>query len=156
MNATPPHTHQENLDQIGSTEAAEARRERMELIAANVAELSGLALDWAVAKSLGLEEETLDPITWMETAHPSGCYGFSTDPGQGGSIAQQHSITTTRCNDLYFPTGNESGEFYERYFKATDPGGTKAYGPAPLVAAMRCLVAAKLGKVIQIPQALVA
>lgn len=33
-----------------------------------------------------------------------------------------------RLNDLYFPQGNEHGEYFEPYYRATDRWGNKAYG----------------------------
>ena len=36
-----------------------------------------------------------------------------------------------RLKDLYFPKGNEKGEFYEPYYQAEDDKGNKGYGRTP-------------------------
>lgn len=46
-------------------------------------------------------------------------------------------ITIVRCNDLYFPKGNEHGDYYETYFKAT-AGPFLAYGNTAIEAANNC------------------
>ncbi|NDB69110.1 MAG: DUF2591 domain-containing protein, partial [Methylocystaceae bacterium] len=43
------------------------------------------------------------------------------------------------------------GAYTENFWKATRNSST-AYGATPLIAAMRCYVASKLGNEIQIPQ----
>ena len=68
------------------------------------AELSGAALDWAVAKCEGLDEETLDPITFIETAYPSGGYAYSTNWSQGGAIIERDWLNICK---------HESGEYWQ-------------------------------------------
>jgi hypothetical protein len=43
-------------------------------------------------------------------------------------------MTITKLNDLYFPQGNEHGEYYEAYYKAVDSAGRIAYGRTPALA----------------------
>jgi hypothetical protein len=107
-------------------------------------ELTGDKLDWAVAKSLGLEAETLDPITWGCTAYPSGCYNYSTRWAQGGPIIEREKINT-----VWYGTWLAS--------MPADSTGESAgfYGPTPLIAAMRCYVASKLGDEVEIPKELI-
>lgn len=47
-------------------------------------------------------------------------------------------VEFTRLNDLYFPQGNEKGEYYEPYWKATieDNNG---YGATQELAVLHCL-----------------
>lgn len=138
------------------------------------AQLIGPALDWAVAKIEGyqcyINHDAFGPgeheVVYVngETGdwHHNGNWRASTNWSQGGPLIEKHDINTIRCNDLYFPKGNEHGDFYEPYWEATIDGGTdagiplyKTYGPTPLIAAMRCLVDAKLGDTVQIPSELI-
>jgi len=109
-------------------------------------ELIGPALDWAVAKCEGfitnqsweLQQRLLDRF-----------YNPSTDWAQGGPIIEREKIAVThgRLMDLSFVE-----------WHATDlPVGDNAYtwrGPTPLLAAMRCYVASKLGDEVEIPEEL--
>ena len=122
-------------------------------------ELTGSALDWAVAKCLGEDEsETLDPLTWVYTAKPTGCWDFSTDPSQAHPIIERERISTIPTVDggwaAYVPDGTrwvprsqDGVEIYNWAHKQT--------GPTPLIAAMRCYVASKLGDEIEVPEELV-
>lgn len=62
----------------------------------------------------------------------------------------REGIAITKCNNLYFPKGNEKGDTYEPYVKAL-MGSTVAFGPTSLIAAMRCFVASKMGPEIEVP-----
>lgn len=104
-------------------------------------ELTEAALDWAVAKALGAETE----------------YNFETDKGWlgpeyqsdwkwGGPIIERERF---RLEPMYQDSGwlaFSSDEF--------DPNKRVGFGPSPLVAAMRCLVASKFGDEIEIPEEL--
>ena len=107
-------------------------------------QLTDAVLDWAVAKCIGeTEEETLDPLTWLHTAKPTGCWDFSTKWSQGGPIIERERMTIAldacgweaRCYD---------GEAEPWVFT----------GPTPLVAAMRCYVASKMGDQVELPDEL--
>lgn len=119
-------------------------------------ELTGAALDWAVGKILGLDDETLDPITWIETAHPTRCYDYSTDWAHGGPIIEREGIATREIP----PVSGGNGYIFTRRWIAEMflfPGGPRravAYGTTPLVAAMRCYVAPKLGDEVDVPEEL--
>ena len=93
-------------------------------------ERTEFALDWAVAKCEG--------GTWCAAYTPS------TDWAQGGPIIEREAIQLTP--DEYTGTWSaymtNEGEPYE---------GT---GQTPLIAAMRCYVASKLGDDIEIPEEL--
>ena len=105
-------------------------------------ELIGAALDWAVAKCEG--------VTVLPKMR-GGCYVtlnkgetvllcYSTDWAQGGPIIEREKITI-------FQTGKDwMGYIWE---------DTESFAPTPLIAAMRCYVASKLGDEVEIPEGLV-
>jgi hypothetical protein len=41
-------------------------------------------------------------------------------------------MTIIKLNDLYFPQGNEHGQYFEPYYKAIDDKGYTGYGNSPL------------------------
>ena len=97
------------------------------------AELTGAALDWAVAKCEGFP---------VRDGFDDNCPEYSTNWAQGGPIIEREAIQITP--DEYTGTWSaymtNEGEPYE---------GT---GTTPLIASMRCYVAAKLGDDIEIPK----
>ena len=98
-----------------------------------VSELTGAALDWAVAKC---------EKNWA--FEPDGCDSYSTDWAQGGPIIEREGITVARRGKHSFsPWGAvlQEFEFDEE-------------GPTPLIAAMRCYVASKLGDEVEVPEEL--
>jgi hypothetical protein len=100
-------------------------------------ELTGIALDWAVAMADRVKIIVLDKqIVWPED------YAPSTDWAQGGPIIERERINVDPSPD--------SPEWYGYY----DNHGKWHGGPTPLIAAMRCYVAAKLGDDIEIPEEL--
>lgn len=117
-------------------------------------ELTGAALDWAVAKCEGRQEpEVVDnfAVAW----YTWGNTHYSTDWAQGGPIIERERLTVMYDDDWKFdPTDPEdNGERWmantnDVYYEPT------AYGPTPLIAAMRCYVASKLGDDIDIPEEL--
>jgi hypothetical protein len=120
-------------------------------------ELQGAALDWAVAKCEGVWVEYVDDeITQCLLQKPSGRYAPSTDWAQGGPIIERESIFVLR----------EQSGFKGRRLWAATSGANKAvglnedsiklyrdafyFGPTPLIAAMRCYVASKLGDEVEV------
>lgn len=93
-------------------------------------ELTDRALDWAVNQ---IEECCDDPYPPM----------FSTNWAQGGPIIEREEIylNPNNGNDLWFA-------------ETTIDGPRGEYGPTPLIAAMRCFVASKLGDEVEIPEEL--
>ena len=128
------------------------------------AELIGRQLDWAVAKcEFGGADEWSDECDFdldvvADMSHYGGRFSPSTDPAQAYPIIEQEAISTVRCNDLYFPKGNERGDYYEQYWRAksinSEGWPRQTYGPTPLIAAMRCYCASKLGDTVEIPEEL--
>lgn len=113
-------------------------------------ELQGPALDWAVVKCEGRREPEL--LNDFATAWFTwGNVHYSTDWAHGGPIIEREEIGIKRnspCSD---------GRQWEASpsITAKGAGGKWGYGPTPLVAAMRCYVASKLGEEVEIPEELV-
>lgn len=124
-----------------------------QMIEMKTTELIGPALDWAAAKAEGLEEETLDPLTWECTAYPSGCYNYSTEWSQGGPLIEQNGIEVF-CN-LSAEQASRFKDASPDWRACMNRGRSEhSYGPTPLIAAMRCLCATKLGEVVMVPKEL--
>ena len=92
-------------------------------------ELTGPALDWAVNQ---IEECCDDPCTPL----------FSTNWAQGGPIIEREGIELL-CETVGFR------------WVAMPQKGPEWSGPTPLIAAMRCFVASKLGDEVDVPDELV-
>jgi len=109
-------------------------------------ELTGAALDWAVAKCEGLKI-TISLSEKYSAAVFSEKYEDFFDPSvswfQGGPIVHRERMTLEGHNE-----GWQAIKFHD-----IRPW-TKATGPTPLIAAMRCLVASKLGDEVEIPEEL--
>ena len=115
-------------------------------------ELTGAALDWAVAKCEG--------VTWM--AFPGYLYQhgeghYSTDWAQGGPIIEREQLSV---EPLYTADGLDCWVAFGHNLRYDDHGNyiqgsdNRQYGPTPLIAAMRCYVASKLGDDIDVPEEL--
>ena len=105
-------------------------------------ELTGAALDWAVAKCEGLMmgKIAIDGIT-------QGFYKPSINWAQGGPIIEREQLEvmpTTEC-------GNGGEEQWEVRKFLSECELFAQYGPTPLIAAMRCYVASKLGDTVEVP-----
>lgn len=111
--------------------------------------LSGIALDWAVAKCEGLLDQ------WGVCA-PVG-FKPSTDWSQGGPIIErQINKIWKNLNGTYGAQIKYRVPYYSKTYDA-DIGADaflNKHGPTPLVAAMRCYVAHKLGDEVEIPEEL--
>ncbi len=111
-----------------------------------VSELQGAALDWAVAMCAGyqgnaslkrnnpLDDGALEHL-WLKDYKPS------TNWAQGGPIIEREGIDLKRITDALWDAHMNNVNFYED-------------GPTPLIAAMRCYVASKLGDDIELPEEL--
>jgi hypothetical protein len=100
-------------------------------------ELTGAALDWAVTKAEGFDHEV--------TSSEWGMWGWATDWAQGGPIIEREKIDV-----IADPNGKDvwMGRLYQNRAEY------KAFAATPLIAAMRCYVASKLGDDINIPEEL--
>jgi hypothetical protein len=107
-------------------------------------ELTGAALDWAVAQ---IEKPRLSQSFARKNAvvlTHGGLYAPAIDWSQGGPIIERDEISVNWANGQWQAhTVNDQDE-YEQI----------EYGPTPLIAAMRCYVASKLGDEIEIPKEL--
>ncbi len=131
-----------------------------EMVDCPVAELDGIALDYAVALVEGGHSLSVDGFTWWFTLE-----GLSRVLGQGwGSIGYQPSREWQHGGPIIEREGitlrvnaNVSGH----WVAFIDFGGSnrkieaRHTGPTPLVAAMRCHVASKLGDSVKIPKGLI-
>ena len=105
------------------------------------AELQGAALDLAVARAMGRKPN--DFGWWWDNFKPS------TNWAQGGPIIELEGITTA-------PYSTHNGVIKEWKAGRDWPMSHFPYylGPTPLVAAMRCYVASKMGDTVDIPEEL--
>lgn len=117
------------------------------------ADLTGRALDWAVASLEGATYLHTDGIVWHFTLNGRPkvlhlgwardlAYSPSTAWAQGGPLIELGRI------DLF-----RSGAVWDASTGGRHPNVCQS-GPTPLVAAMRCLVASRLGESVDIPEGL--
>jgi hypothetical protein len=107
--------------------------------------LQGAALDWAVAKCEGVSVENVnDGITKCLLMSMGGRFSPSTNWAQGGPIIEREELTLS-CH-------------WQRPYAikvlADEKRVVQGNGPTPLIAAMRCLVASRLGDTIDLPEEL--
>ena len=102
-------------------------------------ELAGAALNWMGAKCEGNEIAIRKGFLWI----PTEC--FSTDWSQGGPIIEREKIGVITSPD---DASVWIGSVFEPEWKFNRTGST------PLIAAMRCYVASKLGDEVEIPEEL--
>ena len=118
-------------------------------------ELTGIALDWAVAKCEGATDFWFDTVAthWVKLDGKDRAlrYGWaqsylpSTNWAQAGPIIDREKISIDYRDTFDWWVAYVNGGTDEEY------GCT---GPTPLIAAMRCYVASKLGDEIEIPKEL--
>lgn len=115
-------------------------------------ELIGPALEWAVASIEALPKDRLH-LFYGKPAIDRECLGridtlrceFSTNWAQGGPIIERERINTR----------DEVTRWAAWMWDKTRCGDVSYYGPTPLIAAMRCYVASRLGKEVEVPDELV-
>lgn len=117
-------------------------------------ELTGAALDWAVAS---IEKLPMDLLVWeyslpvvkrtvLGHTDTLRCE-FSTNWAQGGPIIEREGVTVSKEKGCW------SAYFRDNLFE--DDGSEHwQTGPTPLIAAMRCFVASKLGDEVEVPEEL--
>ena len=120
-------------------------------------ELIGRSLDYAVAIALGGTDLGFDTVaTWWiiidgkDRALSRGWsaaqnFSPSTDWNQGGPIIEQEDMKITRWDDYPNWTAHHP----------LDPNRFSLRGDTPLIAAMRCYVASKLGDEVEVPDELI-
>ena len=117
----------------------------MSMIEVKTAELSGAALDWAVAEVEGLDASvascTPPDCETRYYAYVKSPYKPSRDWWQGGSLIEKYQVSITYHNAP------------DKTSLATLASTHPAFecGETVLIAACRAIVAAKLGDTVQIP-----
>ena len=115
-------------------------------------ELTGPKLDWLVAKCMGYVEQGVygtpefrDSGVYLRycDAVLNSCYSPTTDWAQAGPILERERITIRQWTNMpsihaYMP----------------HDGAPWGAGLTPLIAAMRCYVASKLGREVEVPEEL--
>lgn len=123
-------------------------------------ELTGAALDWAVAKADGsLPFDKDGAVCWRDDERGNvirAAWTPSTDWSQGGPIIKRELLAVDPVTDAmaFSPAFYAMGGTHGWVAAACREGHCYAYGPTPLIAAMRCYVASKLGDEIDIPEEL--
>jgi hypothetical protein len=121
------------------------------------ADLTGPALDWAVAACMGYTNlhhrklkgyEVLTtvlamdaPYGWVELSD----LNYSNDWAHGGPIIEREIVSIDK---------EDGGKRWAAFMWRSDRDLQKMIGPTPLIAAMRCYVASKLGDEIEVPKEL--
>jgi hypothetical protein len=118
--------------------------------------LTGAQLDWAVAKAEGIATIQCLPNKYphiVRRADNGKNWHPSTGWTQGGPIIEREGISVSRFNDECIDVTESC-----RWFTSTKNGDccdeNAKMGPTPLIAAMRCFVAAKLGDSVDVPEEL--
>ena len=128
-----------------------------------VSEAKDQVLDYLVAKCEGRgfvfgETDYTDGHTYQRgTAQATGPH-YSTDWSQGGPIIEREELSV---EPLYTAGGLDCWQAFGHNLRYDDHGNyiqgsdNRQYGPTPLIAAMRCYVASKLGDDVEVPEELV-
>ena len=122
-------------------------------------ELIDAALDWAVAKCEGIEiniDNLYDPPTkagvvlryGLDDGDVECLFQPSTDWAQAGPIIEREGVELRMS---YSDGGERDGWTAQVWAHETT---VFEYGPTPLIAAMRCYVASKLGDTVELPEEL--
>ncbi len=102
-------------------------------------ELTGAALDWAVAKCEGASADTLESfVDGMRCADDDN---YSTSWELGGPLIEREGIALWPNGTAPWDASVLNGKYVES-------------GPTPLIAAMRCYCCSKLGETVEVPEEL--
>jgi hypothetical protein len=128
--------------------------------------LTGVILDWAVAKCEAEAVELISARMITERRHVNltpeevaslpapkpylvipgvGNAAYSTNWSQGGPIIERECITLVNA---------DGDDVWSAYPIADNPVAHRRSGSTPLIAAMRCYVASKMGDIVEIPDQL--
>ena len=107
-------------------------------------ELTGAALDWAVAKCEGIGLGPRGSVVYYHEGEPA-MWQPSTDPSQAYPIIFREGIGTYQLNNEWSAHCPVNGSSIHACCD----------GPTPLIAAMRAYVASKLGGTVDVPEELV-
>jgi hypothetical protein len=110
-----------------------------------VSEITSLQLDWIVTDLEGVK--TYGIKDWLEQRPYTVGNRWSTDWAQSGPIIERERIALTAYLRADLVTHWRAVAFTS--------GTVPMYGETPLIAAMRCYVASKLGDEVEVPNELV-
>lgn len=119
------------------------------------AELTGPALDWAVTKCEEDDNMMVDAMAKCGSIFYG--YHYSTDWSQGGPIIERELLEVSPhfCSAS---AGNKWKGAWEWVAYVLGPNNqddnSEQHGSTPLIAAMRCYVASKLGNEVEVPEEL--
>ncbi len=118
-------------------------------------ELSGLALDWAVAEIEGRKRIQTTRKQFGINQPVKVVPAYSTNWNQGGPLIEKYNVQTS-YNGNGFPRST-TGKYWCAY--VCKPSGQEELpsggGSTPLIAACRAIVASKLGDEVDVPEGLV-
>jgi hypothetical protein len=104
-----------------------------------VSEATGVVLDWLVNQCEGGRWEAAESFrNYHEDEAEQGRFHYSTNWAQGGPIIEREKLQVYASVTQWTSCDNF--------------GNRQAFGPTPLIAAMRCYVASKLGDEVEVPQ----
>ena len=109
-------------------------------------ELSGVALDWAVAKCEPNPENVTHQNGVIRRQPVQYVFSPSIDWAQGGPIIEREGLTVEYLHDSRWIARHPIAKRHSRPIFGE--------GTTPLIAAMRCYVASKLGDEVEIPEEL--
>lgn len=127
------------------------------MVKVKVSELTGPALDWAVAKCEGVHS-----LPDFKVQYACRDFHFSTDWSQGGPIIEREGIASRKSNEKWYAMlsvdlgDSERAQWSQYTFKGVPSSASTSRrcrfeGSTPLIAAMRCYAARKLGEEVEIP-----
>ena len=108
-------------------------------------DLTGPALDWAVARALGLRPSM---FIVQQTGDLAREHRYSRDWSQGGPIIEREGISIIPFDDTRWEARCAVA------VQRTPARFVERRGPTPLIAAIRCYVASHLGDEVDIPEEL--
>ena len=113
-------------------------------------ELTGPALDWAVAKGEGMPPLVSGTMVVFFGEEPKALHEYtpSTDWSQGGPIIEREGLSVIPFDDAWWEARCAVA------VQRTPARFVERRGPTPLIAAMRCFVASHLGDEVDVPDEL--
>jgi hypothetical protein len=119
-------------------------------------ELSGAALDWAVAEASGTPIYRSGKTLTRMDMDGNAYWEPSTNWAQSGPIIEREKLGVWWATHFVDEDGVEYGNHWYCETGCTDDNANDSYhiatGTTPLIAAMRCYVASKLGDEVELPE----
>ena len=107
-----------------------------------VSSLTNKQLDWLVSC---LEGNTLDIYRWLDTRERYKDFWYTSNWTQGGPIIERERLCARPLKEVW-------GCWVTDLYGDIHALSLSGFGPTPLIAAMRCYVASKLGDEVEIPK----